>query len=781
MVTVLRKGFPVILGFLLIFALSGCSLLSSFIGGGTGGPPQSGGSITMMIPAGQGGKLTVAGATLVIPPGALSADANVTLSDRGKPNHMSGDPLDYVSDAFRVDATAVNGGPVDLTSPAMLTITPASNASNGTLDLIVAQADPTQPGVTQLHHAQPAQSPMGVSYSYQKLQLSQWVVRVPALTQQPQETDILQVPWYYQSGLPWCVPTSLTEMMRYYDFPENAGDPLNPTYGERTAIANWETAAQSQQAAGKGAGYDELNKVGVDNSHITGYLWDDDFLITASGAHGNYTDFEVYIVLVDTGLFGLFDRRPIALVVDMWWHSVVIVGVDGTGLFIHDSNGPIAEHFTWDGFQSAAHGWKKDSEGKNVYVYTLYTAVLDYPVKPEVKRRGSVVIGRGDLSFLRPELTGLQPTSLDWDGQYHSHGYYFNDQFNAEASSADLGAPAPRDQPLHYTYRIANVTNVPLTFSSVAELSGPNYGDGLVSQRHTVTVQPYTLSDPITGTFNQPITADQAVFDVKLFETDNPREVEDVKFIRYTIYGVYHTAPQPVIDWPTLNLSVPPGRFQLVGHASSTEPGVLAGWTSCDHLTWSSSVNTDVIQKPSVPQDPNSFSSTGRCQAAVTLNDPGPRTIELQATNSFGDTGTATVTINVTQPQPGLTVVITQPHPNDSFTIYIGSSTSITLQGSATVGSAGMALRNIILPPIILHTQQYAWYWYPTGGDVNSKQLITNGTLANGTTTVSWQPQRTVCQQLGAHKVTVRLEVSDTLHGTAFAEVPITINCAELT
>jgi hypothetical protein len=92
-----------------------------------------------------------------------------------------------------------------------------------------------------------------------------------------------------------------------------------------------------------------------------------------------------------------------------------------------------------------------------------------------------------------------------------------------------------------------------------------------------------------------------------------------------------------------------------------------------------------------------------------------------------------------------------------------------------------MALRNIILPPIILHTQQYAWYWYPTGGDVNSKQLIINGTLANGTTTANWQPQRTVCQQLGAHKVTVRLEVSDTLHGTAFAEVPITINCAELT
>jgi hypothetical protein len=248
-----------------------------------------------------------------------------------------------------------------------------------------------------------------------------------------------------------------------------------------------------------------------------------------------------------------------------------------------------------------------------------------------------------------------------------------------------------------------------------------------------------------------------------------------------TIHVVFaHVPPQPEIQWPQNGKSYLMGTYELVGRAKANEPGNL-GWMACDHLVWSSTVPSDAIGK-SVPQDPNSWSGTGWCQTSATFTEVGERTIQLKATNRLGDTGTATATMTVTQPPPGLTVLIQKPQPHDSFTIYLGSSTSITLQGNEIVGGAGLALVNILaaaLPIINLHLPQYAWYWYPTGGNVSSKQLIVSGTLVNGTTN-TWQPQTPVCQQLGTHNVTVRLEVSDPSYGAAFAEVPITIDCEVL-
>lgn len=549
-------------GLLLVVGLSSCAFLNGLLGSNTS---SSGGgrTVSTLIHASEGGKLELAGATLSIPPGALSGDANVTLSDRGKPQHPADDPLDFVSDAFRVDAAGVSGGPVSLTAPADLTLTPDPNSLGDTLDLIVGDSDPDQSSITSLHRAEPAwdKSSSRVSHPYTKLSLSQWVIRIPMLQQPPHEGEILQVPWYYQSGLPWCVPTSLTEMMRYFDFSENSGDPLNPSFGQTTAFANWQTAAQSHQPAGSGAGYDELTNVGIDVAHTIQYLWDDDFLISAGGAHGNFSDFESYVVLANTGFFGLFDRKPIALVVDMWWHSVVIVGIDGDGLFIHDSNGPIAEHFTWSAFQDAARGMKTDSEGHSVYVHTLYTAILSgVAIKPERKRRGSVVIGRSDLSFQTQSSTTAM---LDWDGQFHPHGYFFND--SSLASAADLGVAADRSKSFNYQYRIANVTNISLTFNSVAELSGPNYGDALQSQPHSTTIPPYSLSGYITGTFSEPFAGSSAIFDVKLYAIDDNSTVQDVKFVRYNVTGLPVIIAVPPIVLPPVSLvptAIPGGPYE---------------------------------------------------------------------------------------------------------------------------------------------------------------------------------------------------------------------------
>ncbi len=103
---------------LLIVALSSSVMLAcGFSTALQGFGPRS---VSAQIKAAQGGRLTLNGATLTIPPNALFAGATVTLTDTGQPKHAKGDPLNYVSDAFSVDTKGADGKPVLFTSPATL-------------------------------------------------------------------------------------------------------------------------------------------------------------------------------------------------------------------------------------------------------------------------------------------------------------------------------------------------------------------------------------------------------------------------------------------------------------------------------------------------------------------------------------------------------------------------------------------------------------------------------------------------------------------------------------
>jgi hypothetical protein len=536
-----------VLAVLLLVASAASVMLACAGGGGTTLRPAS--DVTVSVAAAKGGTITNDnGATLKIPANALSTDAKVTISDTGQAIRPKGDALRNGSDTFRISAVASDGtSDVKLLSPATLTLTPSNDASKNAQDLLVSVVDPATPTLIHLHYGDGLRDGDGVKQSHLSYKASDLaniisVVVIPRLGPQPTEGSILQVPWYHQSGLPWCVPTSLTEMLRYYDLTPNVTDTLNGSFSTDTAFANWEMAAKSGQPAGSGAGYGEMDNVNipqVGDSSGTGYLlylWDDAMVTLESNSHGNYTDFEAYVVLVDTGFFGLGERKPIAMVVDNWWHSVVIVGVDGTGLFIHDSNGPIAEHFTWADFANAARSFKLDDQGHLQDVHTIWTAVAyGYPIKPEQDRRGTVVIMRRDLTATAAAGNAV---ALEWDGAApHSHGYYFEDAATSGVSTVggDLGYALSAGSQLSYTYRIANVTNTALTYTSVAQISGGTFGSGLVTQSHTITVPPYSLSGPITGSLTIPTGVSQGFFDVKLFETDNANAVQDVKYIRFNV------------------------------------------------------------------------------------------------------------------------------------------------------------------------------------------------------------------------------------------------------
>lgn len=512
--------------------------------------PPAGASTSGTIDVATGGTLTLGPATLTIPPGGFvgGSTASVTLKSLGRPESTDpGDPLKYVSDAYTVSATLASSfGPSSVSSlrvnpekPPVLSITPNGDALNNTQSLIVGNRDPQIPNVVNLYRPDNAdQGPKfaPISYKYTTLDRAQWVVRIPSLTPQPTQKEVLQVPWYYQSGIPWCAPTSLTAMLRYYDFDEtasNAGftewvDPLNKTFGPSTALAPWQTARAQNQLRNSGGGWGAMDNMGLAGKY-TIYLWDAAAFLPDSGAKGGFNDFEVYTILVNTGIFGLFDRRPMVMIVDNWWHSVTVVGIDGDGLYYHDSNGLVAHKTTWDQFQQDATGWKKDSQGKQILVQTIWTGVLNLgasgvTVKNPDNRRGSLVLGIGDVSF--KDTQGLT-ASLNWDGASpHSHGYYFDNG----VSTVDLGATAQPGQTLNYQFRVANVTNVPLTYS--AEVAITDGGGNVIGTPTTssVSVNAYSIGSYNTGSFTVPGSNLGTTIRFRLFQN---QKLQDVKFFRF--------------------------------------------------------------------------------------------------------------------------------------------------------------------------------------------------------------------------------------------------------
>lgn len=504
--------------------------------------PPAGSSTSGTISVADGGTLTLGPATLSIPPNAFvgSSSVTVTLKDLGKPQSSDpGDPLKFASDAFVASASGVRINP-DI--PLNLSIVPYGDGVSGAQDLIVAERAPDVSNVTTLYRPDTADQGVKfapITYKYSQLDYSHWVVKIPQLTQTPKEQEVLQVPWYYQSGIPWCAPTSLTAMLRYYDFNETAGNPSdtlvgqwmdlhNAIFGLSTALAPWQVARAQRQARDSGGGWGAMDNMGLSGKY-TIYLWDTASFLPDSGAKGGFNDFEVYTVLVNTGLFGFVPRRPMVMGVDNWWHSVTVVGVDGNGLFYHDSNGLVAYHTTWDQFQIDATGWKKDSQGKNIFVQTIFTGVLNtgsgVAVKDANKRRGSLVLGRGDVSF--PDTQGLL-ASLEWDGANpHFYGYYFN---NANAGTNPLGAVAQPGQSLNYGFRVANVTNVPLTYT--AEVATTDESDAVIGLpvATSLSVNPYSIGSYTLGKLTVPDVNGGAILRLRLFQSG---VLQDVKFFRF--------------------------------------------------------------------------------------------------------------------------------------------------------------------------------------------------------------------------------------------------------
>ncbi len=126
--------------------------------------------------------------------------------------------------------------------------------------------------------------------------------------------------------------------------------------------------------------------------------------------------------------------------------------------------------------------------------------------------------------------------------------------------------------------------------------------------------------------------------------------------------------PPPVVSLTTsANLPVYRGiATQLSGYANDINrlTGQPTDLVPCNQMSWTSSVASDVVP--------------ASCTGNVTFTSNGSRTLTLTAIGKFGAKGSASVTINVTDPPPNLAPVIDEFHIKDNLGNEVGDGQVVT-------------------------------------------------------------------------------------------------------
>lgn len=145
------------------------------------------------------------------------------------------------------------------------------------------------------------------------------------------------------------------------------------------------------------------------------------------------------------------------------------------------------------------------------------------------------------------------------------------------------------------------------------------------------------------------------------------------------------------------------GSAERPPFADTDQTIVLPTPIDCSLLTWTSNQDGD-----------EGF--PGTCAPEVTFNSLGTHTVTLKATDSFGETGSATRDINVVEPPPGPVPSIVKPLDGEFFPTTGSTFPSIDLEGKSKNGT----------PPVTL-----TW----TAVDSSGQQIsIGDGAL------LTWQP-----------------------------------------
>ncbi|PNY79904.1 hypothetical protein CVO96_18390 [Deinococcus koreensis] len=446
-----------------------------------------------------------AGARLVVPAGALAKDAAVSL--REAPSDLPGEGFQAAGRRFVVD---VQGG--ELKPGALLELDARgqdlvllTTAPDGTRRL--RRADVRQ-GVARIPLQEEASLRAPGAQSYE-------LVRVPA-QDVAAPTTILNVPYYWQDNLPWCVPTSLAMVMNQY---ENL----------QGTVANWQLAGADHQASDEGNRYLEiLDSLGV-NKALYDYLsWDADLI--PSAPFTNYLKF----MINTTG------RAP-GLSSTTTSHAFVGVGASNTHVWLHDPSGAfsgtasVAQKLSWEEFRAVAIDATRSNE--------LRTLIFHKNPKPPALRRGSVVLEEGAGGSLSYHRGGQVRANWQWDGSFWTNGYIWDDPTGTLPQDGTYGNRFPRtggtgavkklDGHFSYKARVANVTGQARNYQLFVFLESPL--GPLQSRMYALNLPAYSWKNNVVNDVldNFNITQD-GTYSIR-FELLEGGDFVDVKTVKFAV------------------------------------------------------------------------------------------------------------------------------------------------------------------------------------------------------------------------------------------------------
>jgi len=485
------------------------------------------------------------GARLIVPPGALSRDATVSIVDLGVGPIQAWNPMVRVSPRFVFDlggATAIADMTVELDYAAVGAVGApgappgvllAGRDADGNVRLMTADADPAEPVIRRAVRDELNQ----VAAPLRTFE----AVHVPDVTLGT-PPEILDVHYYYQGALPWCVPTSLAMALNYYD---------------QGLFANYSLAGADHQDANSGNAYvDLMAAAGFPENTYTYLCWDADLI------PGN--PFTNYVKLVTRGynlqdLYGTklvlngkvipvpdvdIPPRAPALSSTVTDHAFMGAGADDAAIWLHDSSGAftgnasIAERLTWGEFRAIAVDQAASDEVRSLIVFKN--------PRPVAERHGSLVLYfglTGAASYREGGAVGYG-SHWTWDGDPYTNGYYWSDPGNHFPDDPTYGnklvlGPAPEyglPGEFYYSFWVANVTSTSRDFLVTLQLRAGDTVYGL--RRHTVTVPPLDWKSTfVTGTLDDdtplPVPGGYTL-EYQLFENG---VLQDRKTIEFVVAG----------------------------------------------------------------------------------------------------------------------------------------------------------------------------------------------------------------------------------------------------
>ncbi len=676
--------------------LLGCTLIAC-------APPATAphpGNSSTAIKAALGGQVEVEGARLNIPAQALSQDATITVSVKAAADDKR-NPLQAVGPSVSVDL----GGAV-LKMPASLELPTTLGPGGGSLVILEADPNPAEgePGL-RVHAARAATVTAGTSVFYEVTRPSTYTA---AIVPQPKAIEgvsgvSLEVPFYWQAGLPWCVPTSLAMTINSFQpLPTLASNPKFPG----GFASNYGLASLIRQPANEGASVVAiLNAASIPADGYTLLGWDAELVASATGTNGAYGAFQSYVVLTTTGILGLFPPKPVWTSSDRQWHAFVLTGLtnaDINGTYINDANARwVGTHpsDSWSGFAKLNCSLKdKNDPGKGCAEAgdsnpDLYTLVLHAEPKPETERRGSIELSHGatvyfsgvgypfpaSVAFRNP--SGNVISNWNWEGKF-PNGYYFSDEaitdkrfpFNSNLTQdQEFKSLIPRSSVLDLAFNVVNTTNTPREYQIEARLFIG--GSSVAQQLKTFNGAAYDRA-PVALSFGNlgtlaPINGPTAArVEINLSQNG---VVQDVKHIAFRL------GPDPV-QLPTVRVLVPSQGATLL----KAEPFTFKGEGFDPHrlpdgramLTWYEG-GTKLVDGPDF---------------ATIYSTAGAHTLTLVARGEYGAQATTSVSFTVFSPTrvPG-EVVIVSPINNAKYGDLYSFTTEVALVGYATY-SNGVAV-----------------------------------------------------------------------------------------